>query len=148
MEKHIKILAWLYIALSAMWVLAAVAVFIIFGAVSIGGLLTGRIPDLHLIPLLLRATPLFLRDLSPALQLMGLGNLIAAGLLLIATPGIAGGVGLLMYRPWARILVIVLGILNIISFHGPFGIALGIYTFWVLFKDETMQRFRMEHVSA
>ena len=43
------------------------------------------------------------------------------------------------HRPWARILVLVLEFINLIEI--PIGTALGIYTIWVLFKDETVQIF-------
>lgn len=45
-------------------------------------------------------------------------------------PGIVGGVGLLRARPWARVLLLVLGALNLMFV--PIGTALGGYTFWVL----------------
>ena len=44
--------------------------------------------------------------------------------------GIIAGIGLLKRRPWARILTIVLSVLNLINI--PFGILLGIYGLWVL----------------
>ena len=50
-----------------------------------------------------------------------------------------GGIYLLKHRPWARILVLVLGFINLIEI--PIGTALGIYTLWVLFKDETIKLF-------
>jgi hypothetical protein len=38
-------------------------------------------------------------------------------------------------KSWARIIAIVVGCLNLI--HVPFGTALGVYTLWVLLKDES-----------
>ena len=46
--------------------------------------------------------------------------------------GVVGGVGLLMGRSWARVLVLILGVLHLMAF--PVGTALGAYTMWVLFK--------------
>jgi len=40
---------------------------------------------------------------------------------------------------WARILVLVLGALNLLNV--PFGTALGIYTFWVLLDDQSVKMF-------
>lgn len=47
--------------------------------------------------------------------------------------------GLLHFRPWARILAIILAVLHIFSF--PFGTALAIYTLWVLLSSETQPLF-------
>ncbi len=61
------------------------------------------------------------------------------GVLCCFVPGIvadfAAGYGLLRYKTWARILVIILAILNLILL--PIGTVIGIYTLWVMFKDET-----------
>ena len=46
--------------------------------------------------------------------------------------GVVGGVGLMMRRSWARVLVLILGILHLMAF--PVGTALGAYTMWVLLK--------------
>ncbi len=51
-------------------------------------------------------------------------------LFLIAVLCFLAAWGLLKLRPWARGLVIVLGIISL--FHPPLGTALGIYTLWVL----------------
>jgi hypothetical protein len=40
---------------------------------------------------------------------------------------------------WARILVIILAILNLILF--PIGTVIGIYTLWAMFNDETKALF-------
>ena len=57
----------------------------------------------------------------------------------VSIPGIIGGIGLLNHYPWARILVLILGILKLINI--PIGTALGIYTIWVLLNDETEKLF-------
>ena len=55
-----------------------------------------------------------------------IGGLIA----LLSVPGIIAGWGLLAGQSWARILMIVLGALDLLNF--PIGTALGIYTLWAL----------------
>lgn len=45
------------------------------------------------------------------------------------------GYGLVQRKKWGRIFGIALGALNLISF--PFGTILGIYTLWVLLKEDT-----------
>jgi hypothetical protein len=56
--------------------------------------------------------------------------LVGAILLVIATPSIAAGVGLLRYRSWGRVLTLVLSVLRLLEF--PLGTATAIYSFWVL----------------
>lgn len=65
----------------------------------------------------------------------------AVTLFLVVWPllGTIGGIGLLMGKPWARILVLVLAVLDL--FHLPIGTIIGIYTIWVLLNDETAQLF-------
>ena len=52
---------------------------------------------------------------------------------------ILAGYGLLNYKSWARILTIILAILNLILF--PIGTILGIYSLWVMFNDEAKALF-------
>jgi len=57
----------------------------------------------------------------------------------MSTLGLVGGIGLLSYKPWARILIIVvaaLGCLNI-----PIGTLKGVYSIWVLMQDDTVKLF-------
>jgi mannitol-specific phosphotransferase system IIBC component len=57
----------------------------------------------------------------------------------ISTLGLVGGIGLLVYKSWARYLVIIvaaLGCLNI-----PIGTLKGVYSLWVLLQDETVRLF-------
>ena len=116
MEKHVTVLGVLYIASSALGILAAI---IVFTAVVGGGLISGD---------------------SEAMAITAIvGPIIALFLILVSLPGIIGGIGLLKRRNWARILVLVLGFLNLINI--PFGTALGVYTIWTLLKDETVRLF-------
>lgn len=54
--------------------------------------------------------------------------------------GIVAGWGLLDRQPWSRGLALVLGFVNLI--HIPFGTALGIYTLWVLLPAQSEREFR------
>ncbi len=112
MQKHITILGALHIANSALALLGAVAVFL---AIVGGGLLSG--------------------DAEAILITTSVGILVALFLLVIAAPGLIGGLALLKRISWARILVLILGCLNLLNF--PFGTALGIYTIWVLIQPDT-----------
>mgnify|MGYP001214208071 CR=1 FL=1 len=68
-----------------------------------------------------------------------LGNIVGNTLLLFALPSLIGGIGLFHRRAWARILILILSILSLLSI--PFGAALGIYGIWTLLKDETIELF-------
>jgi len=61
-------------------------------------------------------------------------------LLLRLRPSIIAGVGLLHFKPWARVLAIILSVIHLFSV--PFGTALGIYGLWVLLQRETESLFR------
>lgn len=68
--------------------------------------------------------------------LMGtvVGVMIVSVLALFAIPGLIGGIGLLMKKRWARIVVLILSFLHLINI--PFGTALGAYSIWVLLQDD------------
>ena len=69
----------------------------------------------------------------------GIGGMVFIVCMVLGLPGIIGGIGLLQFKPWARILVIVLSVLDL--FNIPFGTALGIYGLWALLNTETEQMF-------
>jgi len=117
MEKHVTILGALYVALESLGFLAAI---IVFWSVVGGGLISG--------------------DTEVMAVTSIVGTCIAGFLVLTSLPGIIGGIGLLKRWPWARILVLILGFLNLIFI--PIGTIVGIYTIWVLMKDETAQLFK------
>ena len=58
-------------------------------------------------------------------------------LIAVSVPGIVGGVGLLRSKSWARYVILVLSILDLLNI--PIGTALGIYGIWVLVNDETVR---------
>ena len=58
-----------------------------------------------------------------------IGSVVSGILIILATPSLVVGIGLLYNRNWALILALVIGVLNLLSF--PFGTALGIYSIYV-----------------
>lgn len=71
-----------------------------------------------------------------------LGSLIAgAGLLVgllfvgLALPAIASAVGLLQRKSWAKVLTLVVAVLNLLNI--PVGTIFGIYAIWVMTRPET-----------
>ena len=123
MAQHVKILGVLHIIYAGLVVLAGVVALVVMGGIA--GIIstTDTSPDSQVAP--------------PILAIIGIGVFVL--LLLLSLPGIIGGFGLLQFKPWARILVIVLSALELISV--PFGTALGIYGLWVLLNRETERLF-------
>ena len=70
--------------------------------------------------------------------------LVTIGGLCCFVPGIiadfAACFGLLKYQAWARILAIILAIINLLLF--PIGTAVGIYTLIIMFNEETKALFK------
>jgi hypothetical protein len=76
----------------------------------------------------------------PMLQMIGLVLSVASIL------GLVAGWGLLTWKPWARMLTVVLGIVHLINI--PFGTALGIYTLWVLLPAASEQEYQQQAMAA
>ena len=122
MEKHVTFVGALRIGFGALGLLAAM---IVFAAVVGGGLISGDREAIRITAIV--------------------GSVVAFFLALISVPGIIGGIGLLKWKSWARFLVLILAVLDL--FNIPIGTALGIYTIWVLMRDETVQLFAREDSS-
>ena len=130
MASHVKILGAIYIALSAITLMFAL--FLAF-AVGTASAIVGTAADPN--------------DAAVALPIIGIaGSALVAFLILVSLPGLIAGVGLLKMRPWARILGIVVAVLNLLNI--PIGTAVGIYGLWVLFSKETEQLLESEVASA
>jgi hypothetical protein len=123
MDTHVKVLGVLYIAVSALSLLAALFLLLaIGGAAGIVGVSAD--PD----------------DAAIAIPILGLaGTALGMMLTILAIPGLVTGWGLLVLKPWARILGIVLSVLNLLNI--PFGTILGIYGLWVLLNKDTERLF-------
>ena len=123
MDTHVKVLGVLYLVLSAIGILAA-----LFIMVTLGG--TAGIVGAAADP----------EDARIAIPIIGItGAAVVVILLALSLPGVLAGWGLLNFRPWARILGIVLAILHL--FNIPFGTILGIYALWVLLNKDTERLF-------
>lgn len=118
METHISILGWIYIIGNAFLLMMGGLAFLFF--LGIG---------------------LFSGDMEAAGILMVVGLTGMVFFVALAIPGIIAGYGLLKRKSWARVLTMVLGILNLFSF--PVGTAVGVYTLWVLFQEDANDFFVM-----
>jgi len=123
MAQHVKILGILHIVFGALVVLAGIIVLIVMGGIA--GFVGASDQS---------------ADTQAAVPLLGgIGGLVFVICAIIGLPGLIGGIGLIQYKAWARILVIVLSALDLLNI--PLGTALGIYGFWVLLNKDTEQMF-------
>ena len=123
MAQHVKIIGILHIVFSSLLILAGVICLLVMGGIAgVVGTTSHSSDDLAAVPLL-----------------GGIGGLIFVLFLILGLPGVIGGIGLIQFKPWARIVVIVLSVLDL--FNIPFGTALGIYGLWVLLNAQTEQLF-------
>src|SRR5689334_8168427 len=117
MSTHVKIIGWLHIIFGLLGLFAALAVF---GGSMLGGLFSGSLKGM-----------------------VGMGILGTFGAIIVAVlsiPGLIAGYGLLKYYEWARILTIVIAVLELIRF--PLGTLLGVYTLWALLNAEGAALFK------
>jgi hypothetical protein len=127
MRDHVKILGILNIIMGCLGAAAGIVVLIVFGGLAgLAGLSAGPwTTD---------------RDAAAAVPILAvIGICIAIFLFILGLPSIIGGWGLLNFKPWARVLMIVISVLHL--FHIPIGTALGVYGLWVLLSDETRRLF-------
>ena len=68
------------------------------------------------------------------------GFLVGGSLIVFSIPDLIAGIGLLKYKEWARILTIVLSIINLINI--PIGTIIGGYSLWVLLSGDTIVLFQ------
>jgi hypothetical protein len=122
-HTHIKVVAVIFIVLSALGILGAVVMMTVFG-VAAGAVGASGDPDARI-----------------ALPIIGaVGTTLVIVTLVLSIPGLIAGFGLLKLKTWARILGIVLCALHLINV--PIGTIFGIYGLWVLLNKETERIFR------
>jgi len=123
METHVKVLGVANLAVGGCMLLAAAFLFLTMGGVA--GIVGAT------------AEP---QDAAIAIPILGLaGTALAAFLTFFALPSLITGYGLLSFKPWARVVGIVLSAISLVNF--PVGTALGAYGLWVLLNKETERLF-------
>ena len=126
MAQQVKILGILHIVFGALCVLGGLIVLAVMGGIA--GIVGASDPS---------------QDSAVAIPILAaIGGFVCILCLVVGLPGLIGGFGLLQYKPWARITLIVLSALDLI--HVPIGTALGIYGFWVLLNPETEAMFKQQ----
>jgi len=88
----------------------------------------------------------FVHDVDVADVVMNMLKIFLPSLIgLRSVLGIIGGISLMKYRQWARILIIVLSALDCIKV--PIGTAKGVYSIWTLMQDDTIKLFKDDHIN-
>jgi predicted nucleic acid-binding Zn ribbon protein len=119
-REHVRLLGILWLGLSALDGLSAIAVYVVANTVFNQSSHPER--------------PVFLHPLL---------GLIATVVVVKAFAGFVAGWGLLQREPWARTVAVVLAF-PALFFNVPFGTALGIYTLWVLLPAESDAEYENE----
>jgi hypothetical protein len=117
MKQHISFVGAIHIGFGILGLLGALTIFIIFN-------FAGNFVE----------TEPFANEI-----LSFLGGTISLIIMFFASLGIVGGIGLFSYKPWARILVMIVSAVNCLNI--PIGTAKGVYSIWVLMQKETMDLF-------
>lgn len=123
MQTHVKVLGVLYLVVGGCMLVAA-----LFLVLTMGGAagIVGAAADPE--------------DAAIAIPILGFAGTALAGLLgLFALPSLITGYGLVTFKPWARIVGIVLSAISLINI--PFGTIIGVYGLWVLLSKETERLF-------
>jgi hypothetical protein len=129
MHTHVKVVGVLHIILGALGVF--LALFILLAAGTAVGIVSSSADA----------------DAARAIPFIGLfGTFAAVFMLILGLPGVIVGIGLLYFKPWARVLGIVISALDLI--HVPLGTLLGVYGLWVLLNKDTEPLFRRTSATA
>lgn len=122
MEQHIRAVAIIHIIMGALGLLGAIVVLAVFllgaGAATMSG-----DPD------------------GPTAALFSgtCGTIVAVLIAVVSLPSIIAGLGLQKRKEWARILTIILSVLNL--FNVPIGTAIGAYSMWALLDARSKAYF-------
>ncbi|MGB8357383.1 MAG: hypothetical protein WCD55_02085 [Bacteroidales bacterium] len=116
MIKHIHVAAILQIVFGALIVIGGLTVAFVFGFVD-----------------------QFVDDPTAIKVLSIIGTPLVVMMILFGGAMIAGGIGLLSCKPWARVLTLVMAALGLLNI--PIGTLKGVYIIWVLVQQETVSLF-------
>jgi hypothetical protein len=117
MEKHINVIAALQIGFSILGLIIGGIIFTILFFIG----------D-------------FVDDADAQVVLNIIAKIIMAVIVILSIPGIIAGVGLLKRKEWARILTLILSVLDLVNF--PVGTAVGAYSIWALVQPEVVEQFK------
>jgi hypothetical protein len=124
MKQHVSFVGALHIGFGILGLIGALAVYIVFNF----------------------AHGFVEQDPVAEKVLSFLGGSVSLLILFFSSLGIIGGIGLFSYRPWSRILVLIVSAINCLNV--PIGTAKGVYSIWVLMQPETIRLFEEPGISG
>ena len=128
MQTHVKVLGVIYLAVGGLMLMAALFLVVAMGGAA--GIVGAT------------AEP---EDAAIAIPVLGFaGTALAAFLGMFSLPSLITGYGLMNFKPWARIVGIILSAISLINI--PIGTIVGAYGLWVLLSKETEQLFNTKPV--
>jgi hypothetical protein len=117
MKKHVTFVAALHIGFSIIGIFGAFALFFIF-----------------------RFAGSFVEDVDVANYVLHfIGIFLPFVIISVSIFGLLGGIGLLGYRKWARIIILIVSAADCVNI--PLGTLVGIYSIWTLMQDESVKLF-------
>ena len=87
----------------------------------------------------------FVGDKDAEMVLMIIANVVIVLLFVLSIPGIIAGIGLFKRKEWARILTLILSVLDL--FNIPLGTAVGIYSIWALVQPDVVEEFKKKNIN-
>lgn len=132
MRDHIKILGILNIVWSSISIAIGLIVLLAFGGmagfIAAAGFTSRDSTNSSLV-------------VAPFMAIVGV--FIVLMICVVSLPALIAGIGLIKFKPWSRVLGIIMSILHLFSI--PVGTALGVYGLWVLFQPEARQVLEGSH---
>ena len=123
MDTHVRVLGVLNIAIGVIGLMVAALMLIGFGGAA--GIISAAADA---------------DEAALAIPILSVvGSVLVAVIFAFSLPSVIVGIGLLYFKPWARIVGIVLSAIALLGF--PWVTILGIYGLWVLFSKETERLF-------
>lgn len=117
MKKHVTLVAAFQIGFSTIGIIGAIILYFVF---SFAGS--------------------FVNDVDVANTVMRfIGTFLPTMMVMTSLLGLLGGIGLLGFHRWARIVVMVISAIGCFAF--PIGTIIGVYSLWVLMQDDTTKLF-------
>ena len=119
MQKHLTVVAALQVGFSIFGIIAALLLYGIL--MSVAGFVDEE-EGVYVLSLVARWGSIFL--------------------LIISIPGLIGGIGLFLKQIWARYLILIVSVFDLLNI--PIGTAIAVYSIWVLVQDETVKLFNQQ----
>jgi hypothetical protein len=116
MQKHLTVVAALQVGFSILGIVAAFLIYAIL--MNVAGFVEEK-EGIYVLSLIARYGSIFI--------------------LIISIPGLIGGIGLFLKQIWARYLILIISVFDLLNI--PIGTAIAVYSIWVLVQDDTVKLF-------